>query len=157
MNSLIHLLICFIIKQYLFNNLLSFFYFNNISSLISFRIHQNPTKIDDEKLLKKLHGKCLTWANFFIFYLVNKKHYKTLYWLVDFGRTSSNTNPKLQIHGLCIVLSNGLQASSSAGSGNGLNMYLNLMIYDSILTKGKNSTKKGVEKIVRWQYQDRLK
>jgi hypothetical protein len=36
-------------------------------------------------------------------------------------------------------------------------MYLNLMIYGSILTKGKNSTKEGVEKIMRWQYQDRLK
>jgi hypothetical protein len=40
------------------------------------------------------------------------------------------------------------QLLSSIGSGNRLNMYLNSKIYGLILTD-KNSTKEGIEKIVR--------
>ena len=35
-------------------------------------------------------------------------------------------------------------------------MYLNPRVQGSIPTEGKNSTSEGVEKIVRWQYRDRL-
>ncbi|GAU36961.1 hypothetical protein TSUD_57390 [Trifolium subterraneum] len=40
---------------------------------------------------------------------------------------------------------------TDGGGGNGLNMYLNPKVHGSIPTKGKNSTRDGVEKIVRPQ------
>ncbi|MCI04224.1 hypothetical protein A2U01_0025269, partial [Trifolium medium] len=47
-----------------------------------------------------------------------------------------------------------------SGSGNRLNMYLNLRVYGSILTEGKNFTREGGEDrevAVRWQCRDRLR
>ncbi|MCI35249.1 hypothetical protein A2U01_0056470, partial [Trifolium medium] len=48
-------------------------------------------------------------------------------------------------------------SSISSGSGNVLNTYLNPKVRGSIPTEGKNSTRVGVEKIVRWQCRDRLR
>jgi hypothetical protein len=49
------------------------------------------------------------------------------------------------------------QVLEPRGSGNGLTMHLNSGVHGSISTEEKNSTKEGVEEIVRWQCRDHLR
>jgi hypothetical protein len=61
----------------------------------------------------------------------------------------------VQVHVQSIPTTN--LASSSSGSENGLNMYLNPRVHDLIPTEDKNSIGEGVEKVVRWQCWDHLR
>jgi hypothetical protein len=46
--------------------------------------------------------------------------------------------------------SSSLSVTARVGGGNALNMYLNPRVHGSIITKGKNSTRNGVKKMVRY-------
>ncbi|GAU22843.1 hypothetical protein TSUD_282100 [Trifolium subterraneum] len=62
-------------------------------------------------------------------------------------RGNRTTYPGVQIRVQSIPTTN--CSTSSIGSGNGLNMYLNPRVHGSIPTEGKISTSEGVEKVVR--------